>query len=281
MAQQILSAIDLRTEDERRGVNRTLQNLSSILQTLKQAEKTRREREDLDTISRAVASGTDITEAINAVVQQKREFAPGFQGILQRIGGAGIQGGVGQDLQRAIVGQKLTQALKPQLLTQEEKVKGAKIKAGLLPRAGVVKPKKRKGFSLTELKTLTTTIPTAQTTINDRIEKTAIEGINKRSQADLAQAYKETAIELGYETWTEDQRKQFDLKWDRQARAKWKPKKAISKETGKQIDIGWNPNSPEVKAARQELRQQTTTQAPTGAEEVAGGAEDVLKKFGI
>ncbi len=116
MARQVLPLIDLRTQAQRQGITslqQTSQAIADILQGLNKAEQTRREREDLDSITRAIAGGKTITEAIASVVEQKREFDPGIQGILQKIGGAGLQGGIGKDLQRAIVGGKLTQALKP------------------------------------------------------------------------------------------------------------------------------------------------------------------------
>lgn len=278
---QILSPIDIRTGEERRGLSesqRNIQAITGILQLLGQAEQKRRERQQLDRVARALDRGKKITEVITALdrdktitevinaIQQEPEFSGGPAGILQRVGGAfqpQAGGGVGQNILQTIIGQGLRQAGAPKpLLTQPEQREAALVKGGLKPRAKAETPIKRKGFSLSEQKTLKASISTALDTIESQVKKTAIKGFNKRSQADLAKAYKNAALEAGYETWTEDQRKQFDRKWDRLARAKFNPRKAISKETGKQIQVGWNPNSPEVKQARRELRT-GTTQTPT------------------
>lgn len=279
MARQVLPTLDLRTAEQRRGLSssqRNIQAITSILQTLGQAEKVRRDRQTLDRVARAIGGGATTIEAIAAAAGQEPQFGTGIQGILQRVGGAfqpqGGGGGVQQSILQAIVGQKLQQALAPK----------AQIPTGLEPTGATIgptggvtrrfakpkeakpkeaKPAKREGFSFTELSQLSKAIPAALDRIKDQVEKTAIKGINKRSQTDLVEAYKRAALEAGYETWTEDQQKQFDRKWDRLARAKFRPRKAISKETDKEINIGWNPNSPEVKQARNELR--TGTQAKT------------------
>jgi len=147
---------------------------------------------------------------------------------------------------------------------------------------GTPRQEKRKGFSLSEQKTLADTIPMALDNIESTVKETAIKGFNKPSTADLAAAYKQIAIELGYETWTPDKRKQFDLKWDRKARARFKVKKAKSSEDGSIINIGWNPNGPEVKQARKELREGTAvateTQQPQELDSVTAAA--ILQEAG-
>ena len=271
MARQILSPIDIRTAEQRRGLSssqRNIQAITSILQTIGAAEQKRRERETLDRIVRAIGQGKTDAEAIAAVAGQQPQFGGGVQGILQRIGGAFQPpggGGIRQSIQQTIIGQRLQQALRPPR---------AQIPPGLEPTGATVgptgavtrrfglpkaaKPVKRKGFSFTEQRALGKAIPAALDAIAKQVERTAIKGRNKWAQADLIEPYKRVALEAGYETWSEDQRKQFDRKWDRLARAKFKPRKTISKETGKEINIGWNPNSPEVKQARRELRAGTT-----------------------
>ena len=124
MARQVLSPIDLRTSEEKRGLSKSQRNLmaiTSILQTLGQAEQTRRERQQLDSIATAMAGGATSIEAINAEVNKAKQtqFSGGISGILQRIGG-GFQpspgGGVSQGIQQAIVGQGVKQALAPKSL---------------------------------------------------------------------------------------------------------------------------------------------------------------------
>lgn len=123
MARQILSPIDLRTAEERRGLSssqRNIQAIADILQALGQAEQTRRERQQLDRVATAIAGGATTNEAILAVANQPTEFGGGLPGILQRIGG-GFQppqrGGIRESLQMAIIGQ----ALQPKpLLTRAE-----------------------------------------------------------------------------------------------------------------------------------------------------------------
>ncbi len=142
---RVLSPIDLRTSEERRGLSksqRNIQAITGIMQLLGQAEQKRRERQQLDSIATAIAAGATSIEAINAEVNKAKQtqFSGGISGILQRIGG-GFQpspgGGVGQGIQQAIVGQGLKQALAPKpLLTGEEQREGALIKAGIKPKAG-------------------------------------------------------------------------------------------------------------------------------------------------
>lgn len=118
MARPILSPIDIRTQEQRRGLTgsqRNIQAITSILQTLGAAEQKRRERQTLDRVTRAIREGATTVEAIAAAARQKPGFGKGLPGILQRISG-GFQpspgGGIGQGIQQAIVGQKLQQTLK-------------------------------------------------------------------------------------------------------------------------------------------------------------------------
>lgn len=126
---QVLPLIDLRGQAERQdptGSQRSAQMIKTILQTLGQAEKVRRERQTLDRITRAISAGATDIEAIAAAAGGKPEFGTGFQGILQKLGGAFQPqgGGIGQGIQQMIIGEKLKQALapkKPELLTDEER----------------------------------------------------------------------------------------------------------------------------------------------------------------
>ena len=119
MARRILHPIDLRTQEERRGLTssqRNIQAITSILQMLGQAEKIRRERETLDRVATAIAGGASTIEAIANIAQQQPQFGTGIQGILQKVAGAfQPQGGGGarQDILKTIIGQRLQQALKP------------------------------------------------------------------------------------------------------------------------------------------------------------------------
>lgn len=131
MPRQVLPVIDLRSQAERQGITRTqetVQSIANILQTLGQAEKVRRDRQTLDRITRAIASGKTNIEAIAEIARQGPEFGTGFQGGLQRIGGLFQPqgGGIGQSIQQAIIGQTLQQALAEPL---EKKYLKARIKA--------------------------------------------------------------------------------------------------------------------------------------------------------
>ncbi len=118
MARQILPALDLRTSEEKRGLSssqRNLQAITGILQTLGKAEQQRRESQQLDRIATAIANGATSIEAINAIVKQQSQTGTGFQGILQKIGGAfqPSPGGVQRGVQESIIGQRLQQILTP------------------------------------------------------------------------------------------------------------------------------------------------------------------------
>lgn len=138
MARRILPALDLRTSEERRGLTksqRNIQAMEGLLQTLGAFEQTRRERQQLDTITRAIAGGATTIEAINTAVNQakKTQFGTGIQGILQKIGGIyQPQGGgdIRQSIQQMIIGQRLKQALMPK----------AQIPSGLEPDKFTVGP---------------------------------------------------------------------------------------------------------------------------------------------
>lgn len=148
MARQVLSPIDLRTAEEKRGLSssqRNLQAITEILGVLGQGEQIRRERQQLDRIATAVASGSSIIEAIKAAADQGPDISKGLPGILQRVGGAfqppTAGGGIQQSLQQAIIGQ----ALKPKpLLSREEQrdvaLFGKKKRAG---EAAVAAPSKQ------------------------------------------------------------------------------------------------------------------------------------------
>ncbi len=289
---QVLPTLDLRSPEERRGLTesqRNIQAITRILQTIGQAEKVRRDRQTLDRVATAIAGGASTIEAITAVAQQQPQGGTGFQGLLQKIGGAfQPQGGGGtrQNILQMIIGEKLKQALAPPAkptIAEQRAAEARRTKA--VPGTpeferiaeGPAKPVKRKAFSLTEQKTLSKAIPPILDEMAKQVERTPIKGRNKWAQVDLIEPYKKAALEVGYETWTEDQQKQFDRKWDRLARAKFIPRKTISKETGKQIQIGWNPNSPEVKQARKELRAGTVGVAKTQVPDDTSppGLEDV------
>jgi len=118
---RVLPLIDLRTQAQRQGVTnlqQTSQAIAGILQTLGAAEQVRRERQQLDTITRAIAGGATTIEAINTAVNQakKPQFGTGIQGILQRISGAfqpSPGGGIEQSIQQMTIGQRLKQVLMP------------------------------------------------------------------------------------------------------------------------------------------------------------------------
>jgi len=115
---QVMSPIDLRSQAERQGITKTqqtVQAIAGILQTVGAAEQKRRERQTLDKITRAMAGGATIPEAVMAL-EQEPEFSSGIPGALQRIGGMfqPSPGGMGQSIQQAIIGQKIqTEFQKP------------------------------------------------------------------------------------------------------------------------------------------------------------------------
>lgn len=129
MAQQVLPAIDFTGQPT--NEQRNVQALMGILQTLGRGEQIRREREQLDKISRAIGAGKTDIEAILEVARAEPSFGGGFQGGLQRIGGMfqPSPGGIGRGIQQSVIGSALQQALSPrQTLT---------VPAG----AGVIDPK--------------------------------------------------------------------------------------------------------------------------------------------
>ena len=108
---QVMSPIDLRSQAERQGITKTqqtVQAIAGILQTVGAAEQKRRERQTLDKITRAMAGGATIPEAIMAA-EGKPEFSSGISGALQKFGGMfqPSPGGMGQSIQQAIIGQKI------------------------------------------------------------------------------------------------------------------------------------------------------------------------------
>ncbi len=115
-----LSPIDIRTPQQRSGITneqRNIQAITSILQTLGQGERVRRERQTLDRITRAIGEGATTIEAIAAAAKQDTQFGGGVSGILQRIGGAfqppGGGGGIEQGIQQSIIGNALRRASTP------------------------------------------------------------------------------------------------------------------------------------------------------------------------
>ena len=130
-----LGAIDLRTAEQRQGITNTQRNVQAILgilNTIGKAEQVRRERQTLDRVTRAVASGATTIEAITAAAGQGPEFSGGASGLLQKIGG-GFQpspGGVEQNIQTSIIGDALKRALSPQ----------GRIPPGLEPSGATVSP---------------------------------------------------------------------------------------------------------------------------------------------
>lgn len=141
MAQQVLPLIDLRTQAQRQGITQNMQfaqSLAKILQTAGRAEQVRQERQTLDRIATAIAGGATTIEAISAVAKQRPEFGGGFTGGLQRLASAfqPSPGRIGQGIDETVIGSRIREILSPSLLTPEEQGKAARIKAGLLPRAG-------------------------------------------------------------------------------------------------------------------------------------------------
>lgn len=256
MARQI---VDLRTQAQRQGITglqQSAQAIAGILQIMGRAEKARRDREMLDRITRAIGEGKTNAEAIQSVIQATQErpqFGGGIQGILQKIGGVFQPpgGGMGQGIQQAIVGQRLQQALAPKpLLTPEEQREGALIGAGIKPRAKA--PAEVKPFTLNETLKVKEVI---QEQI-DAIEKRDIAGIGRGQirnvyfQEDILKSYINTVSGLEL---NERQRKQFNKLWDSKAR-KFGSIRQQTDSKGNVVKVGWNPNSPEVKRARKELR---------------------------
>ena len=72
MAQQVINLGRLRSQTG--GAQRGANQIRGLLESLGRGEQIRREREDLDTITKAIAGGADITEAIASVVNKKELF---------------------------------------------------------------------------------------------------------------------------------------------------------------------------------------------------------------
>ena len=89
MAQQILGTLDLRSSTERAGISNkelrrreNIQAITTILQTLGQAEKVRRDRQTIERVTRAIQQGATKPEAIMAAAQGDPQFSTGGRGIL-------------------------------------------------------------------------------------------------------------------------------------------------------------------------------------------------------
>ena len=118
MARRLARTLDLRTDEQRKGISAAQRNIGAItdiLQTLGKAEQVRRERDQLERVSRAISAGATTPEAILAVTRQPTETSGGFQGILQKLGGAfqPSPGGVQSSILKSILGSQLQTALGP------------------------------------------------------------------------------------------------------------------------------------------------------------------------
>lgn len=109
MARRVMSPIDLRSQAERQGITRnqqTAQAIAGILETMGRAEQKRREGQTLTRITRAIARGSTMPEAVMAAMDQP-EFSGGARGMLQKFGGMfqPSPGLMGQNIQQAMIGQ--------------------------------------------------------------------------------------------------------------------------------------------------------------------------------
>ena len=258
----ILSTLDLRTQEERRGLSssqRNIQAITGILQTLGKAEQARRERQQLDSIATAMQGGATATEAINAIINKTQEtkFGGGVAGILQKAGGPfqPSPGNLRQSLLKQIIGTKLQQALasaeKEKSFTLgpgRERFTGAGESIAKVPP----RPTELKSFTFAETLKVRKGI---QEQIDD-IEKRDIPGIGKGQrrnvyfQKDILDAYLNIVTGLGL---NKKQQGQFDKIWDNKTK-KLTPSRQQKDSEGNIIKIGWNPNSSEVKQARRELK---------------------------
>lgn len=113
MARPVLPTLDFRTQAERQGITKTQQTVQSIANILKivgRAEKARQDTQTLDRVARALSTGT--IEDISTAANQRPSFGGGFQGVLQKIGGAfQPEGGMRESIIQSIIGMKLQQAL--------------------------------------------------------------------------------------------------------------------------------------------------------------------------
>lgn len=143
---EIRPLIDLRTSAERQGLSRTAQtaqSIAGIFRTAGEIQKKNRERQTLDRVARAIASGKTTVEAIAEAAREPESVGGGFRGGLERIVGAFEPkgGGIGEGIQQSIISETLRKALAPKsLLTPEEQRESALVKGGLKPRAKATKP---------------------------------------------------------------------------------------------------------------------------------------------
>lgn len=114
-------------------------------------------------------------------------------------------------------------------------------------------------FKLTDIKNMRAIINTSLDNIEGTPLKSLKPGKTGITQDSIIEAYKLKAAEFGYSDLSKIQQKQFDATWDTLAKRKHKRKQATLDRTlgGGKVKLGWNPNSPEVKAARRELRVKT------------------------
>ena len=269
MARQVLPTIDLRSPDQRAGITsqqKTLEAIGGLLQTAGEIEKVRRESQQLDRVATAIANGASTIEAITAAANEPTEFSGGLQGLFQKVGGGFSQpgGGIEQQIQKAVIGQTLKNILTPQAIPSISQQRAAEAhRTGAVPGTAefetiVGGPESAKAakpaiFKPSVLKNIRETVEAGL----ENMKSTPKRGFGEFfTQDNLLEAYKSKAEEMGYSQLSKIQQKQFDAIWDRTARRKQNPGKGTLDQDlgGGEVKLGWNPNSPEVKQARKELK---------------------------
>ena len=191
-------------------------------------------------------------EATKALTEKRRRLKAELSDIEIREKEADIDAAKALAEKRRRVKAELTEVEKQQQQAKLELTR-ARTQKALRP----AKAKKPAIFNSSERKNIRTNLGAAL----ENVEKTPLFGPLRKAvtQESLIEKYKAKANEISYSDLSRKQQKQFDAMWDNASRIKHKSKQGTLDKSlgGGKVKLGWNPNSPEVKAARQELRQQT------------------------
>lgn len=256
--------------------------ISGILDVIGKAEQTRQNDIQRVSLIEAIKGSRTQEEAMSNILDVMRKpetFSPGFSGFIQQIA-SGFKP-LDRDLTEVVGDSFIARALRLPTEFEEEQqqaqieatkaltkqresiatgfAREQKLTTLALARQRLKKAEKPVVFKLTDIKNIRTIINTSLSNIEGTPLKSVIPGKKGITQDSIIEAYKLKAAEVGYSELGKFQQKQFDAAWDTLAKRIQKRKQATLDKTlgGGKVKLGWNPNSPEVKAARRELKAKT------------------------